>query len=68
MENNNTLTKECLVCGKPLVKYKYESMARFNKKKCCGTTCSRELMKKNKVGWYARDSKERLFTDFIVEE
>lgn len=62
------IKKKCLVCGKLLTKYKYESQARFDKKKCCGTECSRKLMKKNKVGWYSRDSKERIFTDFTQEE
>ena len=68
MANNITTEKLCLVCSKPLTKYKYESQARFDKKKCCGTKCSRELMKKNKVGWYSRDSKDRLFSDFPTED
>ena len=44
--------KDCLVCEKTFLKKKYESKARFAKKKFCCPECSRAYMKENRIGWY----------------
>lgn len=59
--------KKCVICGKPLIKLKNESRLRFEKKRTCGTAHARELLKKEKRGWYNRESKERIFLDVDVE-
>ena len=49
------MNKKCEVCEKPLIKLKNESNARFAKKRTCGTLHARELLKKEKRGWYSRE-------------
>jgi hypothetical protein len=44
----------CLVCDKELIKKKYESRARFAKKKFCSQKCSRKYLKENHLGWFAQ--------------
>lgn len=45
----------CQECGKELVKRKYESKARYGKKKFCSSECSRTYLKKNNLGWWKHD-------------
>ena len=56
------MEKTCVICNKPLIKLKNESRARFDKKKTCGTTHARELLKKEGRGWYDKANKTRLFS------
>lgn len=58
------MEKKCAICGKTLIKLKNESRPRFEKKKTCGTAHARELLKKEKRGWYNRENKDRLFINF----
>lgn len=57
--------KKCLICGQGLIKHKNESKKRYDKKQFCSTECSRVFMKKHKVGWWAKQTKE--FTDTELE-
>jgi hypothetical protein len=47
------MEKTCQNCGKPLIKRKYESKARFAKKKYCSSACSYAWMKEQNIGWWA---------------
>lgn len=51
------MEKKCEVCEEPLKKLKNESNARFEKKRTCGVIHARELLKKEKRGWYSRGIK-----------
>ena len=47
--------RNCQECDKELIKRKYESRARYGKKKFCSSECSRKYLKRNKLGWWKHD-------------
>lgn len=43
----------CLNCGEEIVKKAYESVNRYNSRKFDSPECSREYMRKNRIGWFS---------------
>lgn len=57
------MRKYCKTCSSELQKYRYESVARFEKKQFCSAKCSRVFMKANNMGWWRPDAmKQRQFS------
>ena len=53
MSNQSKVVEHpCQNCGEPIPKKTYESVNRHKSRKYCSQKCSREYMKKNKVGWF----------------
>lgn len=46
----------CECCGKKLTKDKYESKARFKKKRFCSIECSHKGLKRNGEGFFGKDA------------